>query len=291
MMGGNFFENNKKTSMTKRIILVVYICLSFMMMHAQSLHIATYNLRYDNAEDSLDRWKTRFPVIAGLVQLYDFDIFGTQEGLSHQLEDLKGALPGYDYIGVGRDDGAKAGEHSAIFYKTGKFTLLDKGNFWLSSVTDRPNKGWDAVCIRICSWGKFKEKATGFVFYQFNVHFDHKGEQAKRESAKLVLEMMKKIAGKSPAFLTGDFNLDEKHETYPLMANSGYVKDAFELAQFRLAPNGTFNGFNVNAKPEGRIDHIFLTKEFKVTSYGILTNTYNGHFPSDHFPVLATVAY
>jgi endonuclease/exonuclease/phosphatase family metal-dependent hydrolase len=278
--------------MNRQILLFLTLCcFGILNVQAQQFHIATYNLRYDNAGDSLDSWKTRFPVIAGMVQLYEFDLFGTQEGLYHQLEDLKRELPGFEYIGVGRDDGDKAGEHSAIFYRTDKFTLLDKGNFWLSPITDRPNKGWDAALPRICSWGKFKEKSSGFIFYQFNVHFDHKGEQARRESAKLVVDIMKKIAGKSPAILTGDFNLNEKHESYVIINTSGYLKDAFELAPVRFAPNGTFNGFDVKGKPEGRIDHIFLTKEFKVTGYGILTNMYNGHFPSDHFPVMAKVVH
>ena len=137
--------------------------------------VATYNLRNANAGDSTNGngWGQRYPYIAQLVQFHGFDIFGTQEGKYHQLQDLKNAMPGYDYIGVGRDDGKQAGEYSAIFYRTGKFEVLDHGDFWLSTITDRPNKGWDAVLPRICTWGKFRDKQTGFTFLFFNLHMDH----------------------------------------------------------------------------------------------------------------------
>lgn len=258
---------------------------------AQSFAVATYNIRFDNPNDSLDLWKTRSSALTELIQFHNFDIFGTQEGLKNQLIDIKTMLPQYDYIGVGRNDGKEDGEYAAIFYKPNQFKLVQQGNFWLSTVTDRPNVGWDAAYPRICTWGKFTEKASGLTFFVFNVHFDHKGVQARQESAKLILTKVKEIAGKAPAILTGDFNVDETNESYLLLKNSELFKDAFEIAEVKLAPNGTFNEFNVNIKPVGRIDHIFLTKEFEVQRFGILTNTYNGRYPSDHFPVMVKIKY
>ena len=187
------------------------------------------------------------PFIADLIQLYDFDVFGTQEGLKHQLEDLKNNLPGYDYIGVGRDDGNEKGEHAAIFFKTGMFKLVMQGTFWLSPQTDKPNKGWDAALPRICTWGKFEETAGGKTFYLFNTHFDHRGETARRESAKLIISMIKTIAGNSACILTGDFNFDETNENYSLIKESGLVNDTYDLAGLRFAPNGTFNAFNTSS--------------------------------------------
>lgn len=272
--------------------LVFFLLAGFIKFSAaQSLTIATYNLRFDNPNDSLDLWKNRFPVIGSLVQFYNFDIFGTQEGLKHQLNNLKSVLPNYDYIGVGRDDGKEGGEHSAIFYKSTKFKLLNQGTFWLSTITDKPNKGWDAALPRICTWGQFKEIKSGFVFYFFNAHFDHIGVQARLESAKLILAKVKEMSGGKPAILTGDFNVDETNESYLLLKNSGYFSDAYELTSVRFAPNGTFNNFDVTGKPVGRIDHIFLSDGFEVSRYGILTNTYNGRYPSDHFPVMAKIEF
>ncbi len=142
---------------------------------------ASYNLRNANSADSVqgDGWGNRCPIIARLVQFHEFDIFGTQEGLRHQLDSLKTSLPKYDYIGVGRNDGKKKGEHAAIFYRIDKFELLEHGDFWLSETPEKPSVGWDAVLPRICTWGHFKYKDTGFEFLFFNLHMDHIGKQAR----------------------------------------------------------------------------------------------------------------
>lgn len=281
------------------------------------INIATYNLRYANHGDSLhgNGWGQRLPVISQLIRFHDFDIFGTQEGLYQQLEGLKDNLPGYAYIGIGREDGKQAGEHSAIFYKTGKFRLLDKGDFWLSTITDRPNKGWDAVLPRICSWGKFEVIETGFVFYFFNLHMDHVGVQARAESAKLILAKIKTFPPQTPVILTGDFNVDQTNESYALVNNSGILKDSYALSPLKYTQNGTFNNFKTDNKTESRIDHIFVGHAFNVLRYGILTDTYRikkedvvaeksgdlpsevspttfvAKTPSDHFPVMVQVQY
>lgn len=293
------------------LLLVVLFTVSF-LLNAQSINIATYNLRNDNSGDvkNGNGWQQRLPYICDLIEYHDFDIFGTQEGLHHQLENMKEALPSFDYIGVGRDDGKDKGEYSAIFYKKDKFELLDSGNFWLSENTENPNLGWDAVCIRICSWGKFKDLVTGKDFYFFNLHTDHVGVKARREGAKLVLNKIKEIAGNTPTILTGDFNVDQRNESYALLNNSELLKDSYVLSPIKYANNGTFNAFDPNLKTNSRIDHIFVTDSFDVSSYGILTDVYwsevpesaeeikSGNFPkevslhkyrsrvpSDHYPV------
>ena len=132
-----------------------------------SFTTASYNLRYANAEDSAagNGWGKRYPVMAKLIQYHSFDIFGTQEGYIRQLEDMKAALPGYEYIGVGRNDGKEAGEHSAIFYRTDKFDLIKKGDFWLSETPDTASIGWDAVLPRIpflqSAYGSHRKKSAG----------------------------------------------------------------------------------------------------------------------------------
>ena len=189
---------------------------------------ASYNLRNANSADSLqgDGWGNRCPIIARLVQFHEFDIFGTQEGLRHQLDSLKTSLPKYDYIGVGRNDGKKEGEHAAIFYRIDKFELLEHGDFWLSETPEKPSVGWDAVLPRICTWGHFKYKDTGFEFLFFNLHMDHIGKQARVESALLVQQKMKEIGENLPAILTGDFNVDQTHRSYLALTESGILRDA-----------------------------------------------------------------
>jgi len=306
------------TSMTKNFfaLLILAGCL-IGFSQAQQLTVATYNLRNDNNKQDAaqgDGWQQRLPIAAGLIRFHGFDIFGTQECLHHQLEGLKQALPGFAYTGSGRDDGKQAGEYSAIFYNTTKFKLLDHGDFWLSENTTEPNKGWDAVLPRICSWAKLQLKENGKTLYFFNVHFDHVGKIARKESAKLILQKVKELAGNHTAILTGDFNVDQHSDSYQVLEGSSILQDAYEVADFKYANNGTFNAFNPNSKTESRIDHVFLTTDFQVQKYGVLTDTYrsplkdkeeaytSGNFPrevslkdfrarvpSDHFPVMVVL--
>lgn len=160
---------------------------------AQTFSTGTYNVRQLNAGDDAkgNGWQRRLPVIASLVRFHDFDIFGAQEVFHSQLEDLLGALPGYGYTGVGRDDGAEAGEYSIVFYKRDRFELLDSGHFWLAEDPSRPNKGWDAKYVRICCWGRFLDRETRERFWFFTLHTDHKGERAQVESCRLVLDKIR----------------------------------------------------------------------------------------------------
>lgn len=304
--------------MKKRFFLLAVIVFYTAFLNAQKLTVASFNVRNDsNTEDAKhgNAWSQRYPYIAQMILFNGFDIFGSQEVLHHQLNDLLDKLPGYSYIGVGRDDGKTEGEYAPIFYRTDKVELIKSGNFWLSKETEYPNKGWDAVLPRICTWGQFKDKEGKFRFWFFNLHMDHVGVIAREESAKLVLLKIKEMCGNDPVILTGDFNVDQTHESYRLLNESGVLRDSFEDAQIRYALNGTFNAWNMNLKTDSRIDHVFVSKSFVVNKYGVLTDTYrsprvdaktvqSGNFPkevslkeydarllSDHFPVRVELTF
>lgn len=280
-------------------------------------NIASYNIRQKNPTDSIngDGWTRRCPIVAQLIRFHEFNIFGTQEGKKVQLEDLKAQLPGYDYTGVGRDDGKNKGEHSAIFYDTTMFELLDHGDFWLSETPDRPGLGWDAACVRICSWGKFRHKPSGKVFQFFNLHLDHVGTRARIESVLLVQRKMKEFGTDLPTFLSGDFNVDQTHDMYAVLSSSDFLSDSFKKADFVYALNGTFNNYYPDGFTESRIDHIFVTDDIAVKKYGVLTDSYRtpvdgtteiaktdapdeitlsayrSRVPSDHFPIMIKVSF
>lgn len=300
----------------KRILICVFMIATCMVATARTMAVATYNLRNANHSDSVagNGWGQRLPYIAGIIRFHGFEIFGTQEGLHHQLQELKSLLPGYDYIGIGRDDGVKAGEHSAIFYDTAKFEVMEHGDFWLSENTDFPNKGWDAELPRICTWGRFKDLATGSEFKFYNLHQDHRGVEARKESVKLILRKIKEDPDNLPVIVTGDFNVDQNSEPYKILMSDGMLVDSYDTAAFRYAPNGTANGFSADRISGSRIDHVLLSSQFKVLKYGVLTDTYrseenpgsdvvkNKNFPheisfrksharvpSDHFPVKVIV--
>lgn len=273
--------------------LIVMLALPLLSL-GQELTVASYNIRYDNKGDAEkgDGWESRLPIIASQALFFDFDLMGVQEALDNQLKDLDGKLEAYDRIGVGREDGKTRGEYSAIFYKKDRFQVLDHATFWLSETPDKPSKGWDAALNRICTWGKFMDKESKEEFFYFNLHMDHKGQEARKNSTLLVLEKIREIAGKAPVILSGDFNFDQDHPNYKLIVNSGFLEDTYELAPVRLAPNGTFNRFDTEeTNHDRRIDHIFVNDQVEVERYGILTGSYKGHFPSDHFPVVVKLAW
>lgn len=265
----------------KRFYLFVYfVCVAVSTLSAQML-VGTYNIRNKNNGDSIkgNVWQKRCQVICDQVNFMSPDIFGTQEVLHGQLLDLLEGLEGldgYDYIGVGRDDGKTGGEYAAIFYRTDRLRLLDQGNFWLSETPDRPGLGWDAACVRVCSWGKFAaQTATNDeAFYFFNLHMDHVGVTARREGAKLIVNRIREIAQGAPVIVTGDFNVDQEDEIYRIFTNSRLLKDSFTAARLRFAENGTFNSFDTDLYTKSRIDHIFVSPDTRVESYGVLTNSY-----------------
>lgn len=298
----------------KKLLLSALLLLSF-QLSAQQLLVGSYNIRYKNWNDSVQGnvWNKRCQVICDQLNFMAPDVFGTQEVLYGQLQDMKEALDGYDYIGIGRDDGERAGEHEAIFYKTDKIKLLDHGDFWLSETPEKPCLGWDAVCVRICTWGKFSMDEA--IFYYFNLHMDHVGVIARREAAKLVVARIREIAQGAPVVLTGDFNVDQTNEIYAIFTESGLLKDSYDAARIRFAENGTFNAFKTEYYTTSRIDHVFVSPEIQVESYGVLTNSYwtpdetidtlkafdapqeisfdkyIRRNPSDHYPVFVKVKF
>lgn len=273
--------------MRRTWIVALMLLVVMTIAEAQQFKIATYNIRQKNTHDVGNMWDERKDAVTNLIKYHQFEIFGTQEGFKDQLVDMENRLPGYKYIGVGRDDGAEKGEYSAIFYNTARFEVSKSGTFWLSATDiSSPNKGWDAALPRICTWGIFKDKKTKKQFIMMNTHFDHVGVVARKESAKLMMAKAKEFAGNLPLVITGDFNVSETDEAYFTLANSKVVADCYTKIDFKYVPSSTFNGFGKNVAASGRIDHIFVTPQFKVKKYGILTDTYAGKYPSDHFPVV-----
>lgn len=264
----------------KKLLFIALFSILALSVGAQEMLVGSYNIRYKNKSDSLkgNVWTKRCQVICDQVNFMNPLIFGTQEVLYGQLQDLKRGLDGYDYIGIGRDDGERGGEHEAVFYKKDQLTLLEDGNFWLSETPEKPGIGWDAACIRICTWGKFqinaKKKKDRITFYFFNLHMDHVGIVARREAAKLVVARIQEIAKDAPVILTGDFNVDQTNEIYNIFTDSRLLKDSYEDARIRFAENGTFNAFKTEYFTTSRIDHVFVSPSTTVEAYGVFTNSY-----------------
>jgi endonuclease/exonuclease/phosphatase family metal-dependent hydrolase len=154
----------------------------------ERLNVLSFNIRLNLASDGDNQWSNRKDYAIDMIRFYDADIFGAQEVLHDQLNDMLNGLPEFGYIGVGRDDGATKGEYIPILYRKDKFELLDGGNFWLAEEVNTPGvKGWDAAYVRVTSWGIFKSKTTGDEFFFMNTHLDNEGQVARREGASLIL--------------------------------------------------------------------------------------------------------
>ncbi|PWJ60678.1 endonuclease/exonuclease/phosphatase family metal-dependent hydrolase [Dyadobacter jejuensis] len=247
--------------------------------------VASFNIRYNNPDDGVNAWPNRKEEVKALIQFHEFDIFGVQEALRGQLEDIA-EIKDLAFLGKGRDDGKEAGEHSAIFYNKDRFKPLKNGDFWLSETPDKPGKGWDATCCnRIASWAQFKDLKTGKSFYFFNVHFDHRGVEARKQSGQLMVKKIMEIAGTASVFLTGDFN--STPDTEQIKTISALLNDAHDVSKLpAYGPEGTFNSFKFDAPMENRIDYIFVSKNVEVSKYGVLTDSYDQKYPSDHQPVV-----
>ncbi len=305
-----------------RIISIIIILLipgrsvtSAKRLKDPNIVIGSCNVRCTSQKDDIqgDGWDARKQWLCSFIEFMSPDVLGTQEVTYKQKTDMLAALPDYDCIGVGRNDGKTKGEHVLIFYRRDRFNLLKHGDFWLSESPDQPSTGWDAAHPRICTWGCLKDKVTHKKIWIFNLHNDHRGVVARRESAKLVISRIKEMTGpRDRVFVTGDFNVDQRNEIYTIYTD--YLEDSYMTAEKRYAPNGSFNAFKTDSFTDSRIDHIFVTPGTQVLRYGILTETYrtenekseealkSSHFPSevsfhtytartltDHFPVFIKV--
>lgn len=278
----------------KKVITFLFLVQLSVFCFGQDLNVMSFNIRYNNANDKQDAWPNRKDNVASQILFHDADFVGVQEALYGQMEDLQQRLPGYKYIGGGRDDGKTKGEYSAIFYNAKRLKPVRSGTFWLSQTpTVIGSKGWDANLPRIVTWAQFKDVKTGKNFFAFNTHFDHQGQEARRESAKLLIQKIKEIAGKSSSFTTGDFNATPDSEPIKIIndkANPLYLTDAKSISQQgHYGPVATFNGFKNKEQGEEPIDYIFLKGNWKVKKHANLSQTWGGRFASDHFAVFATL--
>ena len=276
----------------RNLIILMPFMFMALNLNAQNLTVVSYNIRLDVASDSLNRWDNRKDFLIGQLNFHEPQVFGIQEGLLHQLEEIKKGMPGYSYLGKGREDGLKNGEFSAIFYNTDKLELLEENTFWLSETPELPSKGWDAAIKRVCTYGLFKDKNSSQNFWVFNTHFDHIGEEARKESVFLIMERILELNKKDlPVILTGDLNLEPDHPSILLLSSA--IQDSHLLAGDKaFGPQGTFNGFKFSQPITRRIDYIFISKTgFKLLKYAILSDSKDLRYPSDHFPVLAKLLF
>lgn len=257
---------------------------------AAELRVMSFNIRYGTANDGADAWPRRRQLVVQTIRQFDPDLLGTQETLPFQATYLTQELSGYQYLGWSRDESAQ-GEQCGLLVRSARFEVLESGQFWLSERPDEKfSRSWDAALPRVATWARLRERsdqAKPFVF--INTHFDHRGEEARRQSALVLRERLLKIAGEQPVILTGDFNCGETSPPYTTLLEGGGLRDTWlQSATNRTAESGTFHGFSGKAGAE-RIDWILVSPAWGVRSATIDRTNADGRYPSDHFPVTAVL--
>ena len=249
--------------------------------------VISFNMRTGGADNGTQNaWGARREGIPAMMAKENPTVMGVQEALSYQLTFVTENVPGYEYYGVGRDDGGSTGETMAIFYKTDVVELGDHGTFWLSETPDEVSYGWDAAYRRTATWAFFTVKATGKKFFYINTHLDSEGSEAREQSIRLICDKLAELNPDGyPSILTADFNSTTDDAIFdPLkMVMYDARTDAAVTDQF-----GTYNGWGTTTSA---IDHIFYS-DFTPLEYHTIMDRWNGvQYISDHYPISALLEF
>ncbi|MEZ5325028.1 MAG: endonuclease/exonuclease/phosphatase family protein [Verrucomicrobiales bacterium] len=312
--------NNTSKALIPALILMVLGLLGSLLsgkVDPVDVSIMTYNIRLLTDNDKgTSNWEARKDFLADTIRDQDVDFVGVQEAFREQLDFLDSRLGRYSELGVGREDGVTKGEYSAILYKSSRFEVEDSGTFWLSSEPDVPNSmTWGNKVTRICTWARFKHGKTGRRFDVFNAHFDHQSEDARRRAmAQINKRIAERPEPQGHVILMGDFNAGEKSwairyakgaadvealpddpstpEQDPVPGKPAIVlRDTFRAIEPDAPEPGTFHGFK-GVPTSGKIDYIFVEKRGnRVLAADVWRVNRDGVYPSDHFPVRATVRF
>lgn len=262
--------------------------------NSNSLRMMTYNIRFDNPADGVHAWPNRKELVASVIRFHKADIIGVQEALEYQIQDLMELLPGYDWVGVGRNEDG-GGEFSAILYRSSVVAVKAAQTFWLSETPDEPgSKSWDSSLPRIATWAHFVTSSDGRELFVLNTHFDHRGEQARLESARLLKEQVSKLANGLPVIVMGDLNATSEQPPLVLLSDTPLsdgrsLRDGFVHSIVpHHGPASTWTGFT-KIEADRRIDYIFASEDLPIHYHAILTDKLEDRYPSDHLPVLVEV--
>ena len=256
----------------------------------ETLRVMSFNIRYGTANDGDNRWDVRKDFLIDVLRAEKPDILGVQEALFPQLSYVQQALPEYGVVGVGRDDGVRAGEYTAILYRSALLSLGRSDTFWLSDTPEVvASKSWGNNITRICTWAQLATPA-GRPLLVYNVHLDHQSQPSREKSALLLRARIAARTPAAPAIVMGDFNAGERNAAVSSMITGGILVDTFRAKHPSASPVGTFTGFKHGQVNGEKIDHIFATTDWSIVDAAIIRTERNQRYPSDHFPVTATLA-
>ena len=256
------------------------------------LKVMSFNIRIDSQADGPNRWSNRRDFAANLIHFYDIDIFGAQEVFLNQMTDLQERLPRYASMGVGLEDGRTKGQHDPIFWKKERFDLVDHGYFWFAEdIRAVGQRAWDAASPRMASWAILKDRVSKKKLFFMNVHIDHIGQVARRESAKLILRQLDTLAKGLPVIVTGDFNAEPDSEPIRILtdpANPQHLTHTRSVADVRYGPEWSYHDYGRRSRNLW-LDYILIRGPFETLRHGCLAEKLDDLYSSDHCPVMAVL--
>ncbi len=261
---------------------------------AGPIKVMSFNIRLGTANDGDNHWEKRREMLFEVLRAENPDLIGVQEAFRFQLDQIMAAVPGYAVTGVAREDGKADGETSAILFRASRFHVSDAGTFWFSDTPETPGtRTWGNNYTRISSWARFIE-SDGSAFWHYNLHLDHQSQPSRVNSTALLLERIEaRPWPDEPVIVTGDFNVGEDNAALTYLTGSAGSKgpfvDTFRVLHPDQTEVGTFTAFEFGRTTGDKIDYVLVEPETRVLEAEIVRTSRDGRYPSDHFPVTATI--
>jgi endonuclease/exonuclease/phosphatase family metal-dependent hydrolase len=223
------------------------------------------------------------------------DIICLQEVFYNQICNIMQRSEQYNYYGLGKDDGKIAGDQCSILYRKDRFYRTDQGSFWLSETPDVIGSiypGDDRA--RIVSWVKLFDTYTNRTYFVINLHLAPDDADARNYGATVVRSKIKELSGGLPVIATGDWNSHEYHNPYATIIGlndpAGFqLVDSFRQKYPTMGENELSSHKWLGGTEGTRIDFITHSQWFADKSVSIERGEIYGRYPSDHYPVTATL--
>ena len=285
-----------------RIFPLFFLCISYLHAKADTskelgLRVMTFNIRNSYARDGENDWKNRKELVYQTIRDYSPAILGLQEANHVQQNELLTALPEYGFVGIGAKGGSK-GQYCSILYLKNRFKVEKTETYWLSDTPTVPSSSWGNHHLRIFTYARLVEKETEYTIHTYNCHLDDGSKKAREKSVRQIGEHILQQPSNEPFVFMGDFNAPENSVTIQQIGkfkaeHEGTIhlaSDSFRMLHPQKKDVGTYHGYKGNIQGD-KIDSIFVPPTTEVSEASIVRTSSNDRYPSDHFPVTATLRF
>ena len=283
-------------------IFLLFVCVPNLPAKANTsesleLRVMTFNIRNSYARDGENDWKHRKELVYQTIRDYSPAILGLQEANHVQQNELLAELPEYDFVGIGAKGGTK-GQYCSILYLKNRFKVEKTETHWLSDTPTQPSSTWGNHHLRIFTYARLVEKETGHIIHVYNCHLDDGSKKAREKSVGQIGKHILNQPSNQHFVFMGDFNAPENSVAIQQLGNFKTQKgetinlasDSFRMLHHQKKDVGTYHGYKGTTKGD-KIDSIFVSPSTEVLQASIVRTSSNDLYPSDHFPVTATLRF